>query len=275
MNINFLKEKSALNRIEVLKTVMRTKKGHLGGTFSCIDLATVLYYYVMKYDVNNPNDPNRDRFIIGKGHACLGIYNILSDLGFIDKELLGGYGLNGSYLGAQLDMKIPGVETNTGSLGHAIGIGIGLALASKMDNKDYKTYVLVGDGECDEGSIWESVMFAGQNKVKNLVVIVDRNRQSVTEFIKEEDEVSSLESRFEASGWESLTINGHNFDEIVPSLLHISEKPLVIVADTVKGKGVSFMESGIKWHHSVPSDKEYEEALAQLQLEYDDAKQRH
>ena len=135
----------------------------------------------MKYDIEKPNDPLRDRLIIGKGHACLGVYNILADLGFIDKQLLKEYGLDGSYLGAQLDMKIPGVETNTGSLGHAVGIGAGLALSSKIDNKNFRTYVLVGDGECDEGSIWESAMFVGQNQIENLFIIVDRNRQSVTE----------------------------------------------------------------------------------------------
>jgi len=202
----------------------------------------------------------------------LGIYNILADLGFIEKKLLEEYGSNGSYLGAQLDMKIPGVETNTGSLGHAIGIGCGLALAAKMDGRKYKTYVLVGDGECDEGSIWESVMFAGQNQIADLIVVVDRNWQSVTEIINKEMEVSSLESRFEACGWKTIIIDGHNFSEIVKSLESVSDGPIAIIADTIKGKGVSFMESGIKWHHSIPSDEEYEEALLQLQREYDNAK---
>lgn len=270
MDLKKLHKKSALNRLQVLKTVYKTKKGHIGGTFSCIDLLTVLYYEIMRYDVNNLEDENRDRLIIGKGHACLGVYNILIDLGFINKELLENYGLNGSYLGAQLDKKIPGVETNTGSLGHAIGIACGLAIASKLDNKDYISYALVGDGECDEGSIWESVMFAGQNQIKNLVVLVDRNWQSVTEIINKEKEISSLESRFEACGWEVITINGHNFTEIINSLKNKTNKPLVIIADTVKGKGVSFMESGVKWHHSIPTKEEYEIALKELLAECED-----
>lgn len=262
--IKKLKHKSALNRLQVLKTVMKTKKGHLGGTYSCIDILTALYYGVLKYDVENPDDPDRDRLIIGKGHACLGVYNVLVDLGFIDSSLLDEYGTNGSYLGAQLDMKIPGVETNTGSLGHAIGIAIGLALAAKMDNKKYKSYALVGDGECDEGSIWESVMFAGQNQVSNLVAIVDRNWQSVTEILNKEDEISSLEDRFAASGWHVVTIDGHDFSEIFAALEITTDKPLAIIADTVKGKGVSFMESGVKWHHSVPTKEEYAQALLEL-----------
>jgi len=264
MNIKRLKKKAASNRLQVLKTVMKTKKGHLGGTYSCIDLLTALYYNQMRYDVGHPNDSNRDRLIIGKGHACLGVYNILIDLGFIDAKLLDEYGSNGSYLGAQLDMKIPGVETNTGSLGHAIGIACGLAIAAKLDKLDYKTYALVGDGECDEGSIWESVMFAGQNQIQNLIVLIDRNWQSVTEIINKENEISSLESRFEASGWNVITIDGHNFDDILSALNTQADGPLVIVADTVKGKGVSFMESGVKWHHSIPSEEEYNQALKEL-----------
>jgi transketolase len=259
-----LKHKAAQNRIDVLKTVKNTGKGHIGGTFSCIDILTTLYYCVMKYDINNPDNINRDRLIVGKGHACLGVYNILVDLGFIDKGLIEEYGSDGSYLGAQLDMKIPGVETNTGSLGHAIGIGAGLAMASKLDNINFKTFVLVGDGECDEGSIWESAMFVGQNQIENLCIIVDRNRQSVTDHMLEEDEVASLEQKFQGCGLKTITINGHNFSEILSAFSQLDVAPLVIIADTVKGKGVSFMESGIKWHHSIPAEQQYEMALKEL-----------
>jgi transketolase len=261
---DFLKFKATENRISVLKTVMATKKGHIGGTYSCIDILTVLYYCIMRYNLSDINDSKRDRLIVGKGHACLGIYNILVDLGFIDKKYLEEYGSNGSYLGAQLDMKVPGVETNTGSLGHAVGIGAGLALASKMDHKGFKTYVLVGDGECDEGSIWESAMFVGQNQIENLFIIVDRNRQSVTDFMREEDEISSLEEKFGGCGIPTVTIDGHNFNQLKEALSKNYEGPVVIIADTVKGKGVSYMESGIKWHHSVPEQKQYEIALKEL-----------
>jgi transketolase len=264
-NTKFLKTKAVKNRINVLKTIMSTKKGHVGGTYSCIDLLTVLYYCVMRFDIKNPDDPFRDRLLIGKGHACLGVYNILADIGFISPNLIDEYGSNGSYLGAQLDMKIPGVETNTGSLGHAVGLGAGLALASKIDGTNFKTFVLVGDGECDEGSIWESAMFAGQNQIKNLIIIVDRNRQSVTEFIKEEEEVVSLEQKFRGCGIETVTIDGHDFGDIKAALLKQYEGPVAIIADTIKGKGVSFMESGIKWHHSIPEEEQYEAALKELE----------
>lgn len=269
-DVQLLKKKAAENRINVLKTVMTTKKGHIGGTYSCIDILTVLYYCIMNYNVNEPDNPLRDRLIIGKGHACLGVYNILADLGFIDPKLLDEYGSNGSYLGAQLDMKIPGVETNTGSLGHAVGIGAGLALASKMDNKNFRTYVLVGDGECDEGSIWESAMFVGQNQIENLFIIVDRNRQSVTDHMLEEDEVASLEQKFSGCGIETITVNGHNFSELLQALSKKYDGPVAIIADTVKGKGVSFMESGIKWHHSIPIQEQYEMALKELRKTFDE-----
>ena len=263
-DVKKLKLKAASNRLKVLNTVIRTKKGHIGGTYSCIDILTVLYYCIMKYDVNSPNDTARDRMIVGKGHACLGIYNILADLGFISEELLEEYGQDGSYLGAQLDMKIPGVETNTGSLGHAVGIGAGLAIASKIDDLKYKTYVLVGDGECDEGSIWESAMFAAQNKVKDLFIIVDRNRQSVTDFISEEDEVASLEQKIEGCGLKTITVDGHNIEDLLNVFTKTYDEPVVIIADTIKGKGVSFMESGIKWHHSIPSQEQYDIAVREL-----------
>jgi len=263
-NVEELKSKAASNRLKVLDTVIRTKKGHIGGTYSCIDILTVLYYCVMKYNIDNPDDAARDRLIIGKGHACLGVYNILADLGFISEELLQEYGEDGAFLGAQLDMKIPGVETNTGSLGHAIGIGAGLAIASKMDNLNYKTYVLVGDGECDEGSIWESAMFAAQNKIKNLFIIVDRNRQSVTDFISEEDEVASLEQKFGGCGLRTITVNGHNVQDLLRIFTEEYDEPIVVIADTIKGKGVSFMEAGIKWHHSIPSKEQYDIAVHEL-----------
>ena len=263
-NIEFLKSKAAANRLKVLETVSRTKKGHIGGTYSCIDILTVLYYCIMNYDIETPDDPHRDRMIIGKGHACLGVYNILADLGFISEDLIEEYGKDGSYLGGQLDMNIPGVETNTGSLGHALGIGAGLALVSKMDNLGYKTYVLVGDGECDEGSIWESAMFIAQSEIKNLFIIVDRNRQSVTDFISEEEEVASLEQKFQGCGLRTITVDGHNMEQLREIFISNYNEPVVIIADTVKGKGVSYMESGIKWHHSIPNEEQFEKAVQEL-----------
>jgi transketolase len=263
-----LKNKANWIRKEVLEAVARTGKGHLGGTFSCTDILTALYYGgILRFDAKNPKWPNRDRLIIGKGHACLALYNILVDLGFFDKSRLEEYGSNGSSLGGQLNIDTPGVEYNTGSLGHALGVGAGMALSAKMDNKNYKTFVLIGDGECDEGSIWESIMFISQKKLNNLIGIIDRNRLSVTDIIEEDDGSGRLEDKLTACGWKCLVINGHSFEEIINAMSNLEnlEKPLMIIADTIKGKGVSFMENGIKWHHSVPTKEELEIARKELQ----------
>lgn len=263
MDESFYKLKSYTNRLNVLDLVYKTKKGHLGGTFSCLDILTVLYYSFLDINSANFELKNRNRLIVGKGHACLGIYNILIDLNILNENILDEYGEDGSYLGAQLEIKIPGVETNTGSLGHAVGISAGIALAAKLDSMNLKTVALIGDGECDEGSIWESAMFAGEMKLNNLIVIVDRNWQSVTELKNKQNVITSLEDKFQSCGWDVTTIDGHNYQEILKSL-NLKSKPLAIIADTIKGKGVDFMESGVKWHSSVPNESEYLEARKQL-----------
>ncbi|HAI39579.1 MAG TPA: transketolase [Maribacter sp.] len=259
-----LQKKSAEMRLKVLEMIKKARLRHFGGIYSCMDLLVALYYgpSAFRYRVNDPDWNDRDRLIVGKGHACLGIYAILADVGIISKSELSTYGVDGSIYGGQLDFNIPGVETNTGSLGHAIGIATGLAMAKSYPHM----YALVGDGECEEGSIWESVMFAAQKEVNNLTVIVDRNRLSVTDFIENDN----LEEKFIACGWDVDTINGHNFDQICDSLEHRyikQSKPRAIIADTIKGKGVSFMESGIKWHHSVPTDEEFNLAEEELKQE--------
>lgn len=262
-----LEKKANWIRREVLEIVARTGKGHLGGTFSCTDILVALYYGgILRFDSKNPKWEDRDRLVIGKGHTCLALYNILVDLGFFDISRLKEYGNNGSSLGGQLNIDTPGVEYSTGSLGHALGIGAGMALAAKMDNKKYRAFALIGDGECAEGSIWESAMFASQQKLNNLICIVDRNRLSVTDTITEEDSSGNLEEKFKVCGWKCLVIDGHSFGEILSAFEKPDdlEQPLVIVADTIKGKGVSFMENGIKWHHSVPSQEELEIARKEL-----------
>ena len=269
MDLRILKQKAAENRIKVLDKVMKVKRGHIGSIYSCIEILTSLYYEILDLNLIKSNSPNRDRVLIGKGHACLGLYNIFLDLGFLTQETFDEFGKNSHILGPQLNHKNLGVETNTGSLGHAVGLACGLALASKLDKKNNKVYALVGDAECDEGSIWESVLFASQNKINNLYTIVDRNWQSVTQKINKEDQVSPLEDRFQAYGWETIVIDGHNFKEITNACRKFSDKPIAIIADTIKGKGVSFMESGIKWHHSIPSESEYIKAKDELKEQLD------
>ena len=250
-----------------METVIETGKGHLGGTFSCIDILVALYYGgILRFDTKNPRWPERDRLVIGKGHACLAVYNILVDLGFFEAARLKEYGKNGSSLGGQLNINTPGVEYNTGSLGNALGIGAGIALAAKMDGKKYRAFALLGDGECQEGSIWESVMFASQQKLNNLICIIDRNRLSVTDVVEEDDGSGRLEDKFKTCGWKCLVIDGHSFEEIVSAFSGLDEleQPLVIIANTVKGKGVSFMENGVKWHHAIPTKEELEIARKEL-----------
>ena len=269
-DIDELKKKAKWLRLQILKTAKKTggKGSHLGGTFSCIELLVALYYGgILKFETSDPNWINRYRFLIGKGHVHLALYHIWADLGFIDYSILDSYGENGSILGQQLNINIPGSEYNTGSLGHVIGIGSGMALAAKLDKKNYYTIALVGDAECDEGSIWESVMFAGRNKFNNLITIVDRNWMSVMDVLKEDEGSGKLDEKFEACGWNSLTINGHSFGEILSCFgdLEGLNKPLVIIAETIKGKGISFMENDVRWHSGIPSNEEYDLAISELE----------
>jgi len=263
-----LNKKAKWVRKQVLEAVVETGKGHLGGTFSCTDILVALYYgKILRVDPNNPQWYERDRLILGKGHACLALYNILVDLGFFDISRLREYGRDGSCLGGQLNIDTPGVEYNTGSLGHALGVGAGMALAAKLNGKNYRVFAIVGDGECGEGSIWESVMFASQHQLNNLIGIVDRNRLSVTDIVEEDDGSGRLDDKFRACGWKCDVIDGHSFESILSALgsLDRLKQPLIVIADTVKGKGVSFMEDGVKWHHSVPTMAEFE--LAKKELE--------
>lgn len=267
IEVGRLTDKSGWIRRRVLQTVYETGKGHIGGTFSCIDIFVALYYGgVLRVDPKNPKWADRDRLVIGKGHACLALYNILLDLGFLERSRLDEYGRNGSTLGGQLCIDTPGVEYNSGSLGNAFGIAAGMALAAKMDGRDYRVFAMVGDGECDEGSIWESVIFASRNELDNLVGIVDRNRLGVTDFV-EQDKGGGIEQKFAACGWECATVDGHDFEKMMRVLRRAEgpHGPLAIVADTIKGKGISFMENGIKWHHSAPSKEEYELAMKELE----------
>lgn len=244
-------------RLKVFDSVIKANKGHLGGTFSSIEILVALFFSgVMNYGKANYTEPSRDRFLIGKGHACLALYHIWNKLGILSDGELATYGQDGG-LGGQLHIGIPGAEHNSGSLGHVLGISAGLALAARLDSADSRYFVLLGDGECEEGSIWESASFIARQRLTSVITIIDRNRLSVTSQIND-DRSGSLEDKFKASGLDSLTVNGHSFTEIVDALkvARSSSVPLAIIADTIKGKGISFMENGIKWHHSIPSKDE-------------------
>ena len=269
-DLNELSLKGSGVRISALENAVRANRGHLGGSFSCVELLVALYHgRFLRIDPQDAKNPNRDYFIMGKGHACLALYPILLDLGFISKKRYDEYGENGSSIGGQLDISIPGVEYNTGSLGHALGICAGIAKAAKLDRRDSRAVALIGDAECDEGSIWEAVLFAAEHKLNNLVCLIDRNRLSVTKMIEFKVLFSEFEKKMDLFEWECAVIDGHNYKEIFEAFERATTatKPTMILANTVKGKGVSFMENEVKWHHTVPSQIEVERARQELHLD--------
>lgn len=257
-------------RLECLEMAAQKGRGHLGGTFSCIDLLVTLYFgEILNYDVEYPKWDNRDRFILSKGHACLALFAILNRLGLLLDERFESYGEDDG-LGGQLDITVPGVDWNTGSLGHSLGVSAGIALAAKLDRKSYHAFTIIGDAECAEGSIWEAIAFASQHKLSNLIAIVDRNRLSVTDTLDDDDPLfANFCSTLRNFGWESFQIDGHCFTEMPFALEEAkkSDRPVMLIANTIKGKGVSFMENEPEWHHAVPDTKQLEIAQKELSLD--------
>lgn len=264
-----LKQKANLVRNQILEMIVSAGKGHIGGALSCTDILVTLYYGgILRLNPTNKNWNNRDRFILSKGHSCASLYAILSDLGYFPVSELQNYQKQGCILRGHPDRKIPGVEVDSGSLGHGLGIGAGLALSAKMDKKDFLTFVLLGDGECYEGSIWEAGMFAAHHKLNNLIGIIDYNGLSVTDAIKDCLDIEPLGDKWKAFGWDVAIVDGHSFEELFStfssSRKRKSDKPLMIIANTIKGKGVSFMEKNLDFHHSVPKGEQIEIARREL-----------
>ncbi len=263
---DYYKKKSWFLRKKILKTAYKTggKAAHLGGTMSCVEILISLYYsgYLFLPSYNSKKWKFRDRIIIGKGHAHIALYEIWNELGFLSDRKLNSYGENGSKLGTQLDRNIPISEYNTGSLGHAVGIANGICLASKLDKKKFGAVALIGDGECESGSIWESVLNASKEKLNNLLVIVDVNRFSESQVSsKNADKI--IRDKFKSFGWSSSIIDGHRFSDIFSCLKKYKKlkKPFVIIANTIKGKGVSYMENNVEWHHKAPNKEQFKIAL--------------
>lgn len=264
-----LEKKANWVRNQVLEMIVSAGKGHIGGAFSCTDILVTLYYGgVLRFDCSDKNWDRRDRFILSKGHSCAALYAILADLGYFSLSELRNYQKESCSLGGHPDRKIPGIEADTGSLGHGLAIGAGLALSAKMDKKDFMTVVLLGDGECCEGSVWEAAMFAAYHKLNNLVGIVDKNGLCVTDFIKDCLDIDPLDEKWKACGWDVIVIDGHSFEALLSAFddfrFRKSCKPLMIIANTVKGKGVPFMEGNLSWHHSVPKGGALEIAREEL-----------
>ncbi len=270
LKLSSLKDIARNIRLNCLKMQRLAHKGHLGGAFSVAEILVSLYYSgIVNISVKNFKDPKRDRIIFSKGHAGLALYATLADRGFFPKAELERYGQNGTFLGGHPDNLIPGVEVSSGSLGHGLGIGAGMALAAKLNNHEYLTYVILGDGECTEGSIWEAVTFATAQNLNNLVAIVDNNQVAATSKTQKFVGSSSLENKWKSFGWDSLSIDGNNISAVINALKKSKnyprgKKPLAIIASTIKGKGVPFMENDPKWHHGVLNDAQYELAIKEL-----------
>jgi transketolase len=270
MDIAFLEKKALQIRRTILQTAIWGGKGHIPPAFSWADIATALFYgNVLKIDPQKPKWEDRDRFILSKGHACLTLYAALADLGFFSRNELKFFAGSGSLLAGHPDVEIPGVEVCSGSLGHGLGVGAGMATAAKLGDLPWLTYVILGDGECHEGSIWEAAMYSGHQKLGRLIAIVDRNMLGATDFTENYASLGSITTRFEAFGWETVEIDGHNFQELMRVLTEtrkrsLNDRPLCIVARTIKGKGVDFMENSKFWHHQMPKGEQVELAWKQL-----------
>lgn len=255
-------------RVEIIKMLERSQSGHPGGSLSAVEILTALYFKEMKIDPNNPKWEDRDRFVLSKGHGTPVLYGTLANKGFFPKEELDNFRKIDSILQGHPDMKgIPGVDMTTGSLGQGLAAANGMALAGKLDNKDYRVYAIIGDGESQEGLIWEAAMFAAHYKLDNITVFLDYNGLQIDGKNKDIMNIDPIDEKFKAFGWHVLTIDGHSFDEILSSIedaKNTKGKPTMIIANTIKGKGISFMENQVGWHGKAPSAEEAKIALEEL-----------
>ena len=266
-----LQKKALEVRKNIVTALHSAKSGHPGGSLSAADIFTYLYFEEMNVDPKNPKDPDRDRFVLSKGHTAPGLYSALAEKGYFPKEDLLGLRHTGFYLQGHPDMKhTPGVDMSSGSLGQGISAAVGMALAGKMAGKDYRVYTLLGDGEIQEGQVWEAAMFASSRNLDNLVVIIDNNNLQIDGAISDVCSPYPIDEKFKAFGFNVVNINGNDFDEIRSAFNNAKETkgvPTAIIAKTVKGKGVSFMENQVGWHGAAPNDEQYEQAMADLNKE--------
>lgn len=245
------------------------KSGHPGGSLSAADVLTYLYFQEMNVDPSNPKWADRDRFVLSKGHSAPALYAVLALKGYFDWDELKSLRHVGAMLQGHPDMKgTPGIDMSTGSLGQGISTACGMAIAGKMDNKDYRVYTVLGDGECEEGQVWEALMFAAHKNLDNLVVIVDQNGLQIDGTVAEVGGIEPLDKKFEAFGFNTLKVDGHSFEELDKAFAVAKETkgmPTAILMKTVKGKGVSFMENQVGWHGKATNDEEYKQAMAELE----------
>ncbi len=259
-------------RIEIIEQVYNANSGHPGGSLSCADILAVLYFNQMNIDSENPNAKGRDRFVLSKGHCAPALYATLARKGYFDKELLKGFRKVESNLQGHPDMKkVPGVDMSTGSLGQGLSAAVGMAIGSKMEHEGYRVYCLLGDGELEEGQVWEAAMSASKNKLDNLCAIVDYNTLQIDGNVEEVAGLIDIKEKFESFGFNVIEVNGHDIEALIHafnSAKHQKDMPSVIIAHTIKGKGVSFMEGKAEWHGKAPNQEQYEEAINELKLQH-------
>ena len=255
-------------RAHVLQMACAARAPHVASSLSCVDILVALYFHILRIDPQKPSDPMRDRFILSKGHACSAQYATLAERGFFPVEILSEYARNGGRLAEHPGPAcVPGIEVATGSLGHGLSIGVGLAYAAQLQQLPYRVFVVLSDGECHEGSVWEAAMFAPAHQLDNLVAIVDDNKWSALQRSRAPMALDPLAEKWSAFGWRTVEVDGHDATALLAALQRVPlepERPTALIAHTVKGKGVSFMEDDLEWHYRPPSSADVERALREL-----------
>ena len=263
-----LNEITNVIRKDIVSMICKSKSGHPGGSLSAVEILTALYFDQMNIDPTNPKMEDRDRFVLSKGHAAPALYATLAQRGYFAKDELNNLRQLGSILQGHPDMKkVPGVEMSTGSLGQGFSVACGMAMAAKLDNAPWNVYALLGDGEVQEGIIWEAAMSAAHYKLDNMIAFLDYNGLQIDGEVESVMNINPIEDKFKTFGWNVITIDGHDFDQIFAALdmaKDTVDKPTMIIAKTIKGKGVSFMENQASWHGSAPSEEQLEQALSEL-----------
>lgn len=270
-NIIELRRIASNIRAEIIETSSRTGTPHLASCLSCVDLLVAIYFSVLRIDPRNPKNKNRDRFIMSKGHGAMALFHVLAKRGFYSKKLLQTYGEDGGFLAEHPPSPgyLAGIEAATGSLGHGLPIGLGMALSARIQKHSYNVYAILGDGECNEGSVWECAMLAAGQNVNNLCAIIDFNKWQATGRSQEIMALDSLVDKWRAFGWDTCEIDGHDIETILSALSKLpstSKKPTAIIAHTVKGKGVSFMENDNNWHYRIPTLEEVIKSKIELKV---------
>ncbi|MFF7057483.1 transketolase [Achromobacter spanius] len=268
--VAMLREKARHIRLETIRLIEIAKVGHYSSVFSCAEIFASLYYDVMRLRPGEPHWPDRDRFLMGKGHAAVGLFPVLADHGFIDHALLDGYTRLGSPLGDHPDMsKVPGIDFSSGSIGHALSNGVGMAMGGRMSQRDFNVFVMLGDGEMQEGQVWEAALFAAHNKLSRLVAIIDRNGYQLDGKVDDVMGVESLKEKWLAFGWDVHEVDGHNLHDLTALLRRLRaddtrDKPACVIAKTIKGKGVSYMETEPGWHLGYLAPQDAQSAVDEI-----------